>query len=69
MITAYGKKQSLLVKGEKEFVMLETADKGAARYLGVSSTFRRWYSIRRQGGAYKDNLHRNEEHFASRFWF
>lgn len=56
----------LLVKGGKEFLTLKIADKGAGRYLGVCSTFRRWYSIRRQGGAYKGNLQRNEEHFASR---
>lgn len=62
-------KVCLLVKGEKEFLTLEIADKGAGRYLGVYSTFRRWYSIRRQGGAYKDTLHRNEAQFASRFWF
>ena len=62
-------KVCLLVKGEKEFLTLEIADKGAGIYLGVYYTFRRWYSIRRQGGAYKDNLHRNEEHFASRFGF
>lgn len=63
------KKTKSVFLGEKEFLMLEIADKGAGRYLGVYSTFRRWYSIRRQGGAYKDNLHRNEEHFASRFGF
>lgn len=35
-------KVCLLVKGEKEFLMLEIADKGAGIYLGVYSTFRRW---------------------------